>query len=404
MTTTTRAVRSDRLNALPPYLFVDIDRKRRARIAAGADVINLGVGDPDRPTPNFIIESMSRAMHEPWTHQYAPSEGTKRFRHAAARFMERRFGVKADPDKHIISCIGSKEGIGHLPLALLNQGDAVLVPEVAYPVYVSGAVFAGAGVVYVPTGAATKWRPDFESISPRDAERARLLWINFPNNPTAACVGVDYFADVISFAERHGIVIGSDLAYSELYFERAPVSIWQSPAADLNKTLAVEFHSLSKTFNMTGWRIGFAVGHPEVVSALNAVKGNYDSGAFAAIQEAGAEAMDNYEHKDVAGMRDVYRERRDTIIPALQAMGCEVRPPEAGFFVWARCPQGKASNGGSGPVESMAFASRCLEEADVVVVPGAGFGQSAKHFFRIALTVEAPRLKVAGQRLAKMAW
>jgi len=388
-------VRSQRLQALPPYLFVEIDRQKRARLEAGADVIDLGVGDPDRPTPAHIIEEMQRAAADPVWHRYAPSVGTMAFREAATRFMKRRFGVDADPKRHICQCIGSKEGIAHLPLAVVNPGDVVLAPIPGYPVYVSGAVFAGAEVSEVELTASDGWLPNFDKIDASAADRARLMWANYPNNPTAACADVGFFESFVRFTQDRGIIGCSDHAYSEVYFDQPPPSMWQAPSARLDETAGIEFHSLSKTFNMTGWRCAFAVGRPDIVSALAAVKGNCDSGQFGAIQAAGAMALDKYDHPDVGAMREVYRERRDTIVPLLREIGVEVDPPKAGFFVWARCPGG---------MDSMTFAARALEKCDVVLVPGAGFGRTARSFFRIALTVEVDRLKEAGERLKQVDW
>lgn len=394
------SIRSDRLNALPPYLFVEIDRQKRARLAAGKDVIDLGVGDPDRPTPTFIVDAMHRGARRAENHRYAPTAGTREFREAAASFMKTRFGVDADPERHIINCIGSKDGIAHLPLAVVNPGDVVCVPSVAYPVYLSGAMFAGAKTHTMPLTPESGWTPRLDAIPADAAGRAKLLWTNYPNNPTAACVDVSFYESLLGFTSQHDIIAASDLAYSEVYFEQAPPSMWQAAGADLDSTLGIEFHSLSKTFNMTGWRVAFAVGHPEVVSALAAIKGNCDSGQFGALQDAGIEALEKYDHPDVVAMRDVYRERRDAIVPLLRDMGCEVDAPEAGFFVWARCPKGPDGV----PLESMAFAGRALEESDVVVVPGAGFSADARDYFRIALTVEVDRLAEAGQRLAAIDW
>lgn len=394
-TMTNREVRSDRLRALPPYLFAEIDRKKRAKIAAGADIINLGVGDPDRPTPGFIIEALRQAAANPRTHQYAPSRGYPEFRHAAAEFMRRRFGVEADPDKHIISLMGSKDGISHLPYAVLNPGDVVCVPDPGYPVYTSGAIFTGAEVCPMPLTAGSGWRPNFEELPAEKLERAKLVWANYPNNPTGATVDVSFFDSMAELCAEHDIIACSDHAYSEVYFDEAPPSFWQSRHVDLNTTKAIEFHSLSKTFNMTGWRVAFAVGHPEVVDALAAAKDNHDSGVFGAVQFAGVEAMNQFDHPDVTAMREVYRERRDALTPGLRAIGCEVDPPKAGFFCWAKCPRG---------VDSMTFVSRCLEEANVVVIPGAGFSKHTGDWFRVALTVEVDRIREATDRLAKLSW
>lgn len=398
MSTETIDVRSDRLQALPPYLFVEIDRKKRARKAAGADVIDLGIGDPDRPTPGFIIEAMDRGTRNPENHRYPSGRGSPAFREACAAFMKERFGVDADPARHIACTIGSKEGIGHLPIGVCNTGDAVLCPDPGYPVYVGGAVLAGVEPVLMPLRAEAGWTPDVEAIPADVVRRSRLMWLNYPNNPTAATVDVGFYEKVFDWAEKtwdggRGVIVAGDMAYSEMFFEERPVSIWEAKNADLDRTVAIEFHSLSKTFNMTGWRIGFVVGHERVVDALMGVKSNVDSGAFGAVQEAGIAALANVNGEEVAQMREVYRERRDAIIPALREIGCEVEPPTAGFFVWAKTP------GGMG---SMEFAGRVLEEADVVVVPGEGFSPGARQWFRIALTVEVDRLRVAAERMRRM--
>ncbi|HMN39918.1 MAG TPA: aminotransferase class I/II-fold pyridoxal phosphate-dependent enzyme [Phycisphaerales bacterium] len=404
-------VRSDRLAALPPFLFDEIDRKKRERIAAGADVINLGVGDPDQPTPGFIVEAMNKAMRELVNQQYpAVGGGLKVFRESAARFMSERFGVKVDPMRHIVCCIGSKDGIAHLPWAVTNPGDTILVPDPAYPVYEIGAVLAHCKVEKMPVSADTEWRPTFSDIPPGAAANARILWLNYPSNPTAACADVPFFERAVEWTnstwepgsrgKQRGCILASDLAYSELFFEHRPVSAWQAPNADIESTPAIEFHSLSKTFNMTGWRIGFAVGHADIIATLAGIKANVDSGLFNAIQVAGAAALDGYQHPDVDRMRNLYRERRDTIVPGLRAAGCEVHTPEAGFFVWARTPKGTDGR----HLDSMTFAGKLLAEADTVVVPGAGFSPRAREWFRVALTVESPRLAQAAARIAKLTW
>lgn len=397
-TSTNAPVRSDRVGALPPYLFVDIDRKRRARIAAGADVINLGIGDPDRPTPGFIVEALRRAAGDPANHRYPDGRGSPAFRAAAARFLQKRFGVTADPDRHICAIIGSKEAVFHLPLAIVNPGDGVLVPSPGYPVYHSGAIFASAEPIDLPLEPALGWTPDFDAVSAEDRTRARLMWVNYPNNPTAACVETEFFARALRFCEANDIVLASDQAYSEIYFDAPPPSLWQAKGADLDTSCAIELHSLSKTFNMTGWRIGFAVGRADIIDALAAVKSNADSGPFGAVQDAGIAALEGYDRPEVAEMREVYRARRDALIPALRDIGCEVEPPRAGFFVWARCPLGPDGK----PIGSMEFATRCLEEADVVVVPSVGFSQRAEGWFRIALTVEVERMAEAADRLRRV--
>ncbi|HYE02273.1 MAG TPA: aminotransferase class I/II-fold pyridoxal phosphate-dependent enzyme [Phycisphaerales bacterium] len=399
-----RPLASDRLAALPPFLFDEIDRMKRRRIAAGADVINLGVGDPDKPTPGFIVEAMNAAMRELGNQQYpAVGGGLRVFREAAARFMQARFGVRVDPQRHVLALMGSKDGIAHLPWAVTNPGDVVCVPDPAYPVYEIGAVLAGARVHKMPASPESGWAPEPAEIPGTIARAARLLWVNFPSNPTAASAPPGLYERVLGWARPRGVIVASDLAYSEVYLEgpeARPPSLWEAPGADPDTTLAIEFHSLSKTFNMTGWRIGFAVGHPEVIAALQAVKSNVDSGTFNAIQAAGAVALDSFDHADVRAMRALYRARRDAVVPGLRAAGCEVRQPDAGFFVWARTPRGADGT----PVPSLEFAARLLEEGDTVVVPGGGFGPRGEPYFRVALTVEADRLAEAARRIAAIDW
>lgn len=400
--------RSDRLRALPPFLFNQIDDAKRAAIAAGKDVINLGVGDPDRPTPGFVIDAMDQAMRVPANHQYPDGYGTKRFLEAAAGFMRARFGVKVDPARQLLALIGSKDGISHLPLGVLNPGDAALVFAPAYPVYAAGTVLAGGVVRRVETTAGDGWKPRFETLGAAEGD-ARLMWLNFPGNPTGAAADAGFFDRAIRFAAAHSpagrnpMVVASDLAYSEIYFdEDKPLpSLWQAPSADLERTPAIEFHSLSKTFNMTGWRLGFAVGHEHVIGALKQVKDNYDSGPFNAIQNAAAVALDRYADPEIAGLRRVYRERRDLVVAALRSIGVAAEAPEAGIFVWAPCPTDRATGK---PMDSWAFARRCIDEAAVVTVPGAGFAESATGWVRISLTRETHRLAEAMERLKKLAW
>jgi len=404
------ALRSDRLNALPPFLFDEIDRKKRERIAAGADVINLGVGDPDKPTPDFIVEAMNKAMRELANQQYpAVGGGLRIFRESVARFMHRRFGVTVDPMKHVVALLGSKDGIAHLPWAVTNPGDLVCFPEPAYPVYEVGSVLASCRTHKMPVSRETGWKPRFDDI-PADAARdARICWVNYPSNPTAAGADVSFYERMLEWTQRtwsgsaRGCIAASDLAYSELYFgpggANKPVSLWQARNASIADTMAVEFHSLSKTFNMTGWRIGFAVGHESIISALAAIKANVDSGTFNAIQAAGAVALDRYDDPSIAGMRSLYQARRDVVVPGLRSIGCEVDDPPAGFFVWARTPKGIDGR----TIDSMTFAARLLQQADTVVVPGAGFSsENARDWFRIALTVEADRMGEAVERLRRI--
>jgi LL-diaminopimelate aminotransferase len=383
---------SKRLQALPPYLFIEIDRKRRSAIAAGKDVINLGVGDPDRPTPVFIRKRMATAIEDPKNHRYPFDEGVPEFRQEAGRFMKDRFGVELDWQKELITLIGSKEGIGHLPLAVVNPGDTVLVPQPGYPVYHAASIFAGGEPYHMPLTEANGWLPDLDAIPSEVARKASLMFLNYPNNPTSACATLEFFKKAVAFARTNNVIIAQDAAYSEVYFEERPVSILQVPGA---KEVAVEFHSLSKTFNMTGWRLGWVAGNADVVTALAKVKGNMDSGQFNAIQHAGVEALRHVDDAEIKAIRDMYRERRDALVEGLRQIGFDVRTPEATFYVWSRCPKGYGS---------MDVATRALEEASVVLIPGIGFGKPGEGYVRAALTVEVERIKEAIQRLSAMKW
>jgi LL-diaminopimelate aminotransferase len=383
---------SKRLQALPPYLFIEIDRKRREAIAAGRDVINLGVGDPDKPTPTFICERMKGALDDPRNHRYPFDEGVPEFRQRAAMFMQQRFGVEVDWERELITLIGSKEGLGHLPLAVVNPGDAVLIPQPAYPVYQSASILAGGEPYHMPLTADNGFLPDLSAIPADVAKKASLMFLNYPNNPTAACADTDFYHRAVEFAQANDLIIAQDAAYSELYFEQRPPSILETPGA---KDVAVELHSLSKTFNMTGWRIGWAVGQPDVVAALAKIKGNMDSGQFNAIQQAGQEALAHIDHVAVKANLDIYRERRDVLVAGLNEVGFSVAKPDATFYVWARCPEGYGS---------MELCGRVLDEASVVLIPGVGFGEPGEGYVRAALTVDTERMAEAIRRLAAIDW
>lgn len=401
--------RADRLLALPPFLFNEIDNKKKAAIAAGKDVINLGVGDPDRPTPGFIVDELARAAHNPATHRYPDCYGTPRFLESAARFLHDRFGVKADPARHLLATIGGKDGIAHLPLGVLNPGDASIVFAPAYPVYAAATILAGGRVHRFETSESTRWLPDWSDPAlhacARD-ERTRLLWLNFPNNPTGASAGATTFEQAARLARAHNLILASDLAYSEIYFDSpaSAASMWpavHSLGGTLDSFHGIEFHSLSKTFNMTGWRLGFAVGHPDVIGALKQVKDNVDSGVFNAIQDAGSVALDRYRDPALADMRTEYLRRRNLVVAGLRAIGCEVVEPHAGIFVWARCPlDGRTGK----PMDSWAFVARLIDEAAVVTVPGAGFADTATDWVRVSLTRETHRIEEAMRRLQAIAW
>jgi len=384
---------SDRLKALPPYLFVDIDRRRRAAIAAGKDVINFGVGDPDQPTHAFIIDRMARAIRDPALHRYPFDQGSPAFRRQVAAFFQRRYGVDLDPDREILTLIGSKEGIGHLPLAIVNPGQTVLIPDPGYPVYRAGTIFAGGTPWTMRLCERNGWLPDLAAIPSDVARQAVLMFLNYPNNPTGATASRHFYARAVAFAREHDLIIAQDAAYNELYLtDQRPPSILEIPGA---KDVAIEFHSLSKTFNMTGWRLGFAAGHPGVLAALGRVKSNLDSGAFTAIQEAGGAAYAGSDRPEIEHMRALYRARSEVLCEGLRAAGFRVTPPQATFYIWAGVPHGH---------DSMQVAHKLLEEAFIVCIPGIGFGEAGEGYVRFALTVDVDRTREAMQRLRGLTW
>jgi len=380
---------AERLKKVPPYLFVEIDRLKNEKLKKGADIIDLGIGDPDLPTPSEIVEVAKKALENPAFHRYPSNQGSEFFRKACTNYMKRRFGVEFDPDTEVVALIGSKEGIAHFPLAFVNPGDVVLCPEPAYPVYHLGTLFAGGEPYYLPLLWENNFYPDLGSIPKEVLERAKILWLNYPNNPTGTVATREFFAEAISFAKRHGLILAHDAAYVEMYFEEPALSIFEVDGA---KDVAIEFHSLSKTFCMTGWRIGFAVGKKELVQGLAKIKSNIDSGVFTAIQYAGAYALDNLE-KIVPSLRAVFKERRDYLAKALQELGFELKIPQATFYLWVKVPKGFTSS---------EFCKKLLEELDIVVTPGNGFGTSGEGYFRIALTVGVDTLKRTVERLSSL--
>lgn len=379
----------ERLKQLPPYLFTEIDRKKRELIAKGKDVIDLGVGDPDLPTPDFIIKALSQAAKDPKNHRYALDAGMPVFRESIANFFQRRFGVRLDPAKEILPLIGSKEGIAHLPLAILNPGDTALIPDPGYPPYRSGTLFSGGVPYFMPLLESNDFLPDLGAIPSDVLKKAKLIYLNYPNNPTAAVAPRSFFQEVIDFAYEHQLLVAQDAAYCEIGYEgyEAP-SILEIEGA---KEIAVEFHSLSKTFNMTGWRVGFAVGNSEALALLAKVKSNVDSGIFQAIQLAAQQALDEGEaaHR---GLLKVYQRRRDTLVQGFRKMGWNFAPPKATFYCWIPVPPGYTS---------AELALKFLEEMSIVVTPGNGFGPHGEGYFRISLTISETRLEEAVGRIAK---
>ncbi len=379
-----------RIDQIPPYLFAEIDRKKEEMKRKGMDLIDLGIGDPDLPTPKPIIERLKKGAEDPRNHRYPSYEGMIEFRTAIAQWYERRFGVKLDPIKEVLSLIGSKEGIAHIPLAFVNPGDYVLVPSPGYPVYRVSTLFAGGIPYFLPLRKENGFLPNFSDIPKRIVGKTKLLFINYPNNPTSAIAERPFFEEVVEFAQRYEIIVCHDAAYSEIAFDGyRPISFMEIKGA---KEVGIEFHSLSKTFNMTGWRIGFAVGHPEIISGLGRVKTNIDSGLFQAIQEAGIEAFSHFETPLLETIQ-IYQNRRDVMVQGLREIGLEVEPPKATFYLWIQVPKGYTS---------AQFATLLLEQAGIVTTPGNGFGEAGEGYIRMALTVDESRLKEAIERLRQI--
>jgi LL-diaminopimelate aminotransferase len=380
---------TERLQKLPPYLFAEIDRKKREMIAKGKDVIDLGVGDPDIPTPDFIVEALQQAATNPRNHRYALDQGMPEFRAAIRDWFHRRFNVKLDPDKEVLPLIGSKEGIGHLPLAVLNPGQTCLIPDPGYPVYRSGTLFAG-GIPYaMPLLEKNGFLPDLDAIPADVLKNAKLMFLNYPNNPTSRTATKEFFEKAVAFAHKHQILIAHDAAYSEMVYDgqKSP-SIMEVHGA---KDVAVELFSLSKTYSMTGWRVGFAVGHPQVIALLGKVKSNLDSGIFQAIQIAAIKALQEG-GKALAKNLAVYQERRDLLVDGFNQMGWKIEPPRATFYCWIPVPPG---------FTSAELCLRFLEDMNIVVTPGNGFGPNGEGYFRISLTVAESRIMEALDRIKK---
>jgi len=381
---------ADRLNQLPPYLFSEIDKAKQKAIEQGVDIINLGIGDPDRPTPEPIVKALAEAGARPENHQYPSYQGLLELRREFGAYMKRRFQVEIDPATEALALIGSKEGIAHLPIAFVNPDDVVLIPDPGYPVYAAGTIFAGGIPHYMPLTAENGFLPDLDRIDPKVAARAKLLWLNYPNNPTAAIAGPDFYEKAVAFARKNNIIICQDAAYAELAFDGLrPISILETPGA---KELAVEFHSLSKTYNMTGWRIGLAVGNAQIIAGLGAVKTNVDSGVFRAVQQAAIAALKT-PAAAVAQNAAVYQERRDVLVDGLNSLGWEVTKPKATFYVWTPVPKGYTSS---------ELTAKLLKETGIVTTPGVGFGKQGEGYIRFALTVDKKRLAEAVERIRKV--
>ncbi|MDR1165867.1 MAG: LL-diaminopimelate aminotransferase [Deltaproteobacteria bacterium] len=381
---------SERLKALPPYLFKELDRIRDEVRGRGVDVIDLGVGDPDRPTPPYIIEALTRAAADPANHKYPVYSGMNSFREVVAEWYSRRHGVSLIGDTEVCSLIGSKEGIAQFPLAFVNPGDIVICPEPAYPVYASGASFAGGVPFFAPLLEKNGFLPDLKAIPKDILPRAKIIWVNYPNNPTGAQASLDFYRELLEFAARHDLIVASDAAYSEVTALPKPhPSVLELPGA---KERVIEFHSLSKTFNMTGWRLGWAVGDATLIKGMGLVKSNVDSGVFQAVQFAGMAALRGT-LEPIESMGRLYAERRKVIAEGLDKAGISYLHTDYTFYVWVKTPRG---------LSSAAFCSKLLNEAGIVATPGNGFGPSGEGYARFALVQEADRLREASQRLASL--
>ncbi|HPP07722.1 MAG TPA: LL-diaminopimelate aminotransferase [bacterium] len=376
---------SEKMKKLPPYLFAEIDKKRKQLIAEGHQVISFGVGDPDLPTPERIVRAMQKAVEDPSVHRYPFGKGRADFRKAIADYYKKYSDVHLDPDKEICVLIGSKEGIAHFPFTCINPGDITLVPEPGYPVYQIGTILAGGIPYLMPIVEQNHFLPDLSKIPQNVVEKAKILYLNYPNNPTSACADIDYLKAVITFCKKHQIIILYDAAYHEIYFDgKRPVSFLSIPGA---KDIGIEIHSLSKTYNMTGWRIGWACGNEKLVSALATLKENIDSGTFEAIQIAGIECLAGPQD-DVEEMRKIYQKRRDVLVEGLKKLKFEVKIPQATFYLWLNVKQ-----------NSITFAENLLLKAKIIVTPGVGFGPSGEGYVRFALTVDVEKIKKAIEKM-----
>ncbi len=378
-----------RLDKLPPYLFSEIDAARDRARAQGVDVIDLGVGDPDRPTPKTLVDLAASAVRTPAYHRYPTGRGDARLLRAISGFLRRRHDVDADPDSEIIALVGSKEGIAHLPLALAAEGDNILVPDIGYPVYTQSAILTGAEARTFPLTVDRAFLPDPTVLAQLADAHTRLLWTNYPNNPTGAEAGAGLYEPLAELAADRGFVLANDAAYLEVSLDaHRPVSLLE--AVDHRTNRVIEFHSLSKMFNMTGWRIGFAVGNADLIAKLARVKESIDSGVFSAVQEVATFALARVADDLLGEVMQPYSERRRIMTTALRNIGLEVFPTQATFYVWARVPEGETS---------MGFCGRVLRDHGVVLTPGVGFGAGGEGWFRISLTAADARIKEAAGRL-----
>jgi LL-diaminopimelate aminotransferase len=378
---------AQRLGRIPPYLFAEIDRKVQEKKKAGVDVISLGIGDPDLPTPKRIVSVLQEAAADPANHRYPSYFGLAELREAIAGWYRERFSVVLDANSEILPTIGSKDGIAHVPLALVDPGDMVLAPDPGYTVYATGAIMAGADPYVMPLTIENDWLPDLDAIPSDVADRARLMWLNYPNNPTAAVAGREFLDRAVEFCRLHDIVLCHDAPYSEIAFDGyRPLSLFEIPGA---REVGLEFHSLSKTFNMTGWRIGWVCGRDDLVGLIGQLKTNIDSGIFQAVQWAAVEALNGGEEETRAAC-EIYARRHRLVADTLNSLGWKIKPPRATFYVWAPVPAG---------YDSIGFAAHVLDQVGVNITPGVGFGAYGEGYFRLSVTAPDARLEEAMTRL-----
>lgn len=381
---------SERLSKIPPYLFARLDQKKSEAKAKGVDVINMGIGDPDKPTMQPVIDEMHTAIDDPSTHDYPPYTGTLEFRKACVKWTSERFGIKEfDPVTECLSTIGSKESIHNIFLAFIDPGDYSLIPDPGYPVYNTGTIFANGIPFKMPLTAENNFLPDFSKIPNEVREKAKLMFLNYPNNPTSAIAPVEFFQEAVDFCKKYNILLCHDMAYSEIYFEDyTSPSIFNAKGAE---EVAIEFHSFSKSYNMTGWRLGWVLGNQEAIQALSKLKTNIDSGVFKAVQKAGIRALQIPQADIEKRNNDVYLGRRDAIVEGLRSLGWEINAPKSTMFVWAPLPREYSS--------ASEFCEKLLDECGIVISPGNAFGEYGEGFFRIAMTTDVPRIKEAFNRM-----
>lgn len=380
---------SQRLKSIPPYVFAEIDKKRQAKIAEGVDVINLGIGDPDQPTPRHIVEAMHDALENPANHHYPPFGGMKEYKEAIVAWCKKRFGIDIDVNNEVTSLIGSKEGLHNTIMAFIDKGDINIIPDPGYPVYRTSTILAGGEPYFMPLTPENNFLPDLDAIPEAVLKKAKLLMISYPNNPTAGVADLAFFEKAVAFCKKHNIMLCHDLAYSEMTFDgyKAP-SILQVKGA---KEIAFELHSLSKTYNMTGWRIGFAIGHSEAIKAIAKIKSNIDTDIFKPIQLAAVAAM-NGPTDHITYCNNLYIERRDLAVERLNSLGWNIKPSKATFYMWIPTPTG---------MSAADFAGIMLDKAGIVVPPGTAYGPNGEGFVRMSLCVEKTRLAEAFDRMAK---